>query len=170
MGKNSSLVIKESLSELKILQSQQWSIKSEKRVLCLILLKTKKFATQKEVADYLGVCRQSLVGWLTKYRRDGISGILISPNRNKPSKIISSEIHQGLSIKLQDSKNPLLGYLDAKHWVKETYGVTVQYHWLRLYMIKHFKTKLKSPRKSHYKKDEKAAEAFLKTTQHTEKH
>jgi len=31
-------------------------------------------------------------------------------------------------------------------------------------MIKHFKTKLKSPRKSHYKKDQQAVNAFLKTT------
>ena len=30
-------------------------------------------------------------------------------------------------------------------------------------MIKHFMTKLKVPRKSHYKKDEQAIEAFFKT-------
>ena len=31
-------------------------------------------------------------------------------------------------------------------------------------MVTHFKTKLKSPRKSHYQKDEQAIEAFFKTT------
>lgn len=35
--------------------------------------------------------------------------------------------------------------------------------WFRKYMIFHFKTKLKSQRKSHYKKDEQAIETFFKT-------
>ena len=42
--------------------------------------------------------------------------------------------------------------------------VAVKYHWLSAYMIKCFKTKLKSPRKSHYKKDDQAVKAFLKTS------
>ncbi|HBS11299.1 MAG TPA: transposase [Flavobacteriaceae bacterium] len=163
MGLQSKLVIKESLSELRLLQSKQRNIKSEKRILCLILLKSKKFKTQGEVAEYLGVCRQSIVAWLSKYRLLGISGIVISPTRNKQSKIISSKIHQGLSKKVKDSKNPFLGYWDAQRWVMDNYNVEIQYHWLRVYMIKHFKTKLKSPRKSHYKKDDKAVNAFLKT-------
>jgi len=164
MGIHSKLVIPESLEELKLLQSKQHSVKSEKRILCLILLKSKKFKTQGEVAGYLGVCRQSLVKWLTKYRKLGIQGIIIKPTRDKKSKIITSSIHQGLSEKLKDSKNPLRGYWDAQRWVFENYNVTIQYHWLRVYMINHFKTKLKSPRKSHYKKDEQAIDAFLKTS------
>ena len=40
----------------------------------------------------------------------------------------------------------------------------ISYTTLRNYMITNFKTKLKSPRKSHYKKDEQAIEAFKKTT------
>jgi hypothetical protein len=34
---------------------------------------------------------------------------------------------------------------------------------IREYLKQHFKTKLKLPRKSHYKKDLKAEKAFLKT-------
>lgn len=116
------------------------------------------------MADYLGVCRQTLVGWLTKYRKSGISGIVIKPTRNKKSKIITPEIHQGLKDKLENSNNPLRGYWDVVDWVFQEYGVTIKYHWLRQYLIKHFKTKLKSPRKSHYKKDKEAVNAFLKTT------
>ena len=164
MGRQSKLVISESISELKLLQNKQPNIKSEKRILCLILLKGKKFSTQAQVADYLGVCRQSLVGWLTLYRKFGIEGIIINPKRNKPSKIITAAIHQGLASRVRCSENPFLGYWDAQSWVMENYNVKIQYHWLRVYMIKHFKTKLKSPRKSHYKKDDKAVDAFLKTS------
>lgn len=163
MGLQSTLVVKESLSELKKLQHKQRNIKSEKRILCLILIKQKKFKTQSELADYLGVCRQTLVGWLTKYRKSGVSSIVIKPTRNKKSKIITSNIHQGLKKKLEDSNNPLRGYWDAQNWVFTEFGIEIQYHWLRQYLIKHFKTKLKTPRKSHYKKDEQAIDAFLKT-------
>ena len=164
MGLQSNLIIKESLSELKKLQREQVNIKSEKRILCLILLKQEKFKNQSELASYLGVCRQTLVRWLTQYRKSGISGIVIKPTRNKKSKIITPEIHQGLKKKLEDSKNPLQGYWDVQDWVLSEYGVEVKYHWLRQYLINHFRTKLKSPRKSHYKKDQQAEDAFLKTT------
>lgn len=156
MGLQSNLLVKESLSELKKLQHKQRNIKSEKRILCLLLIKQKKFKTQSELADYLEVCRQTLVGWLTKYRKLGISGIVIKPTRNKQSKIITPEIHQGLKEKLENSNNPLPGYWDVVDWVYQEYGVEIKYHWLRQYLIKHFKTKLKSPRKSHHKKDQEA--------------
>lgn len=166
MGLQSNLVITESILELKELQKSQLNIKSEKRILCLILIKQKKFKTQSELADYLGVCRQTLVGWLTKYRKSGVSSIVIKPTRNKKSKIITAEIHQGLEKKLADFNNPLRGYWDVVDWVLEQYDVEVKYHWLRQYLIKHFKTKLKSPRKSHYKKDQESVDSFLKTSKY----
>ena len=162
MGMKSTIKVSESLETLKKLQAKQRNIKSEKRILCLILLKTNKFKTQQLLADYLGICRQTLVLWIARYRKLGIEGILLSATRAKKSKIITPEIHQGLSEKLKDAKHSLRGYWDAQQWVLSHYGVEVKYHWLRAYMIKHFKTKLKSPRKSHYKKDEQAVKAFLK--------
>jgi len=162
MGRISTLEVKESILELKKLQKQQQTVKAEKRILCLLFLKTNKFTTQTLLAESLAISRQSLVRWLSLYRKAGIQGILLEPSRNKPSKIITPEIHQGLSEKVQEATSPLLGYLDAQRWVEEKYGVKVKYHWLRVYMIKHFKTKLKVPRKSHIKKDEKAITTFLK--------
>jgi hypothetical protein len=58
-----------------------------------------------------------------------------------------------------------LGYWEAQQWVEDTFNVLIK-HWLIKYLITHFKTKLKSPGKSHYKKEEQAIEAFFKTTQH----
>lgn len=69
-----------------------------------------------------------------------------------------------MEAKVNSSTDPFLGYWDAQHWVNHTYGIEVKYHLLRHYLIQHFKTKLKSPRKSHYKKDVAAQEAFLKTS------
>ena len=80
------------------------------------------------------------------------------------SRIITPEIHKGLEVKVNSSTDPFLGYWDAQNWVNQTYGIDVKYHLLRQYLINHFKTKLKSPRKSHYKKDADAEKAFLKTS------
>jgi len=72
--------------------------------------------------------------------------------KNKQSKIITSEIHLGLSQRVNDPLNHFLGYWDAQIWVNETYGIDIKYQRIREYLKQHFKTKLKSPRKSHYKK------------------
>ncbi len=133
-------------------------------------MKTNKFKTQQLIATYLGICRQTLVLWIARYRKLGIAGILLSSTRAKKSKIITPEIHQGLSEKLKDAKLSLRGYWDEQQWGLSLYGVEVKYHWLSAYMVKYVKTKLKSPRKSHYKKDEEAVKAFLKTSYCIKRH
>lgn len=163
MGKSSRLIVLESDQELVKLKNLQTDLKSEKRIECLRLLKSKRFATQEETAHYLGISRQTIVRWITAYNQGSIEGLLPEKTRKKKSKIITSEIHQALAKRVNSSDTPFLGYWDATDWVKAEYGVTVKYHWLRKYLIKHFKTKLKSPRKSHYKKDDQAIDAFLKT-------
>ncbi|MCL5126869.1 hypothetical protein [Algibacter sp. L4_22] len=89
---------------------------------------------------------------------------LLTDKPKKKSKIITKEIHDGLSKRLNSNAHGFLGYWDAQQWVLSQYNVDVKYHLLRQYLIKHFKTKLKSPRKSHYKKDDQAVNTFLKTT------
>ncbi|MDA3904695.1 MAG: winged helix-turn-helix domain-containing protein [Bacteroidales bacterium] len=163
MKKPQELSIKESLSELKKLRLSQPSLYKRKRVDCLIYIKNGKFNTRKELANYLGVHIRTQERWITKYKSRGILFMLQDEPKNTSSKIITQEIHQGLEARVQSSESPFLGYWDAQDWVNQQYGVYIKYHWLRKYLIQHFKTKLKSPRKSHYKKDEQAIEAFLKT-------
>lgn len=163
MGKRAQLVIKESLAELKIYLTKQRTLKGEKRVKSLILIKTKKFDTRQDVSDYLGIHIRTLERWVTKYKTSGIDEMLYDKPKNKQSKIITPEIHTGLSERVNDPNNPFLGYWDAQNWVNETYAIDVKYQRIREYLQKHFKTKLKTPRKSHYKKDHQAEKAFLKT-------
>ena len=101
--------------------------------------------------------------WCIKYQRGGIKELLSDTPKKLKSRIITDKVHKGLSKRVNSSDNPFLGYWDAVDWVKSEYDVSVSYHLLRYHLIKHFKTKLKSPRKSHYKKDDKAVIAFLKT-------
>jgi len=50
----------------------------------------------------------------------------------------------------------------AQQWVRDNFGLEIKNNTLRTYLILHFKTKIKAPRKSHYKKDDQTIEAFLK--------
>ena len=163
MGKKAYLEITESLSELKQLLSKQKSLRSEKRIKCLIHIKTQKFDTRQELADYLSVHIRTMERWLVNYKSGGVTSMLTDKPKNKGSKIISIEIHQGLEKRVNDPSNPFLGYWDAQQWIVEQYGIEVKYQRVREYLIQHFSTKLKVPRKSHYKKDDQAEKAFLKT-------
>jgi transposase len=169
MKKEGVLVIKESVLELKKIAKKQFSLRTQRRVNCLLFIKTSKFKTRQHLADYLCVHIRTQERWILEYKQAGINAMLSDKPKNKPSKIITQEIHQGLSTKVKDATNPLLGYWDAQRWVREEFNTEVTYHWLRAYMIKHFKTKLKSPRKSHIKKDERAAESFFKIASYTRK-
>lgn len=160
--------IKESLAELKKSRSKQPTLLKQKRVDCLILLKTSKFETRQELADHLRVHIRTQERWLSKYREGGIAGLLADEPKIRTSKIITPQIHNALETKVYSSDSPFLGYWEAQQWVEKTFNVQIEYHWLRKYLITHFKTKLKSPRKSHYKKDEQAIEAFFKTAKHAQ--
>ena len=116
------------------------------------------------MSNYLGIHIRTQERWLVKYKDQGVEFMLKDELKKIASKIITQQIHQGLENRVKNSNAPFLGYWDAQDFVYQQYGVQVKYHRLRQYLIKHFKTKLKSPRKSHYKKDEQAIEAFKKTS------
>lgn len=59
-----------------------------------------------------------------------------------------------------------MGYWDAQQWILGEYGVEVNYQRVREYLIKHFGTKVKRPRKSHIDKDPNGEATFFKTTPH----
>lgn len=166
MGKKSQFNVQESLAELQKMLSKCNSLKEEKRVRCLMAIKSAKFETRKELADNFGIHIRTLERWLNSYKSGGISEMLTDKPKNKQSKIITQEIHLGLEKRVNDPQNPFLGYWDAQDWVKKEFGVEIKYQRIREYLIQHFRTKTKSPRKSHIKKDKQAEEAFLKTPKH----
>lgn len=164
MGKYTTIIVKEEIEELKSLRNREKNHRLKTRIQSLILTKENKFKTREELANHLGVGVSSLYRWTEVYKESGIEAMLKISNGGLRRKSITKDVHQGLEEKLKDSTNPMLGYFDAQQWVKETYSIEYKYNTLRTYMIRNFKTKLKTPRKSHYKKDEQALEAFKKTT------
>ena len=168
MGKQAEIYIKESLSELKSLYKKTKNSRKKLRILSLILTKENKFNTREHLAIHLGVDAKTLYKWTKTYNKFGLQQMLIISSGGKRRETVPSKIHNDLEKKLHNSKSPLLGYTDAVEWVKNEFNIDLNYHTLRSYMIRHYGTKLKTPRKSHYKKDEKAFETFKKTSRTTQ--
>jgi len=164
MGKYLEIEIQESVSFLESLFKSTKNFRKRLRISSLILTKTKKFKTRAELAKYLGVNPTTLYQWTETYRNFGLDKMLEISNGGKRREVITSDIHKIIEEKLNDSENPFLGYKDAQLWFIEEQGIELNYHTLRSYMKREFNSKLKKPRKSHYKKDEQAIEAFKKTS------
>lgn len=164
MAKRQEIVVKESETELKLLRKQQASLPQEKRVIWLLQFKLKKHLTREQTALKVNISIRTQTRWIKEYMNEGLEAFLSCKKNNRKSNMISPEVHLALKGRVNSSESPLLGYWDAVDWVKKEFDIEIKYHWLRKYLITHFKTKLKSPRKSHYKKDEQAIEAFLKTS------
>jgi len=164
MARQSKIEIKESLESLQNLYRKEKNHRIRTRIKCLILLKEKRFTNQLQLSLHIGVDYATVKRWLKQYKEEGLDSLIILKSGGKRRSVIDAKIHESLSIKLNDSNEPLLGYWDVVLWVKANHGVEIKYNTLRTYLIRHFQTKLKAPRKSHYKKDEQAFEAFKKTT------
>lgn len=165
MAKSSTLQVNESISELSSMLRLQSNPKNVIRLQSLIYIKTKHFRTRSELASFLGYSVRSMEIWLKDYKTNGLSGMLIAPKeKQKRIRKVSKKIHKGLEERLNNPKEGFLSYVSAQLWVEKTYGVSINYHTLRLYMIDFFGSKIKRPRKSHIKKSEQAKADFLKLT------
>lgn len=154
--------VKESKEYLENMRKASKSHRVKTRLLFLLLKQSKKYSTQKDLASYLNVSESSMRRWANVYNESGLESMLKISNGGKRRMVITPDVHKGIELKLKNSSNPLLGYNDAIQWVQIEFGKTFKYNTLRTYMIRHFGSKLKVPRKSHYKKDDKAVEAFKK--------
>lgn len=162
MSKKINFTLSESISELKSLRKKANSYRIEQRLLFLIYKDDNKFKTREDLAEYLNVSEGTLRNWSKTYVESGLNGLLKISSGGANNVKITSELHKQLESKLHNSTDPLLGYHHAVRWVRDEFGIELQYNTLRTYMKRHFGTKLKVPRKSHYKKDEKAIEVFKK--------
>ena len=139
-----------------------------RRVMSLIMLKNNPNKRQADIASELCVGHSTLKRWYKKYREQGFDKFVERPKIGGSKSNIPAHVHLALEEKLRSATDPLLGYWQAVEWVRDEFGLEVKYHTLRQYLITNFRTKMKSPRKSHYQKDEQAIEAFKKTAGYTQ--
>ena len=162
MGKVFKITIKEDLKALKNLHRKEKDSRKKSRIMSLILTLEGKFSTMEELAKFIGINSKTLYKWTDRYKEGGLSALLKISGGGKRKESVPVSIHKDIEKKLQDSTAPLQSYTDAVQWVKQEFGYTIKYHTLRAFMKRNFGTKLKTPRKSHYKKNEVAFDVFKK--------
>jgi len=114
MAKPREFPIKESPAELKQLRRKQPNHRFEKRVIWLETILSKRLKTRKVLADYLDISPRTQQRWTKQYVERGIEGLLTDEPKNLRSRIITPEIHQGLSERVHSSTEPFLGYWEAQ--------------------------------------------------------
>lgn len=165
MGYVSKFKVKESLDFLEKSYSKSNSHSEKLRIKCLIFSVNNDEKSQEAIASHLCISQSTLTRWYREYLDKGFD-YFITENRKggNNQKTILPSIHESLEEKLSDSANPLRGYWEAVEWIKENHNEEINYHTVRAYLKKHFGSKLKAPRKSHYKKDPEAVESFKKNS------
>lgn len=160
------ILVKEEELFLQSKLSSSKKLSEEKRIKCLLYLKREKHVYRQDLAKDLMISPRTLERWINKYNDGGFEEFLCFDRTTKISSQITPEIHQALKEKLFNSKNCFLSYKEALDWLNMTYDLNMKYGWFRDYLKKHFKTKLKVPRKSHVNKNEKEVISFKKTSIH----
>jgi transposase len=168
MPKKINIHIKETLPELESMRRKASSRLKEDRLMALILIKKGKFIYQSRIAQKLGYTAKTVRGWLKAYAEKGIAACLEVNSGGNTSSVISPEAHRFLESTLSNPKSAVSSYVELSHLLWQQHKIQVKYMTLYGYCKRNFGSKLKVARKSHYKKDEQAVEAFKKNPLHAQ--
>lgn len=143
---------------IRLYRKEKLSWKKERLHFIKLLLETNK--DYHEVADILGRSRAVTQLWLKSYRERGVKGLLTRGNGGGRKGKLTEKVKEEMVEKLREG-----AYRTAKQfqaWLEEEHQIrlsteTVYYHLGKL------GGRLKTPRPSHIKKDEQAAQVFRDT-------
>lgn len=166
MAKHINLTVSESIKELKSSLAKQPTILKRSRVKALLLIKEGKVVYTRDISKKLKYDRRTVYNWLKTYESQGLVGLIKVTSGGNNTPVLSSEIKHGIKEKLSQPDTNITSYVELLDWVRSTYGEEVKYKTLYTHCRNHLKSRLKVARKSHYKKDPQAIEAFKKTTQY----
>jgi transposase len=121
------------------------------RLQMLYLLASGQAQTRMEVAQLLGVHRNTIGHWLRRYEGGGLEALLqMYIPAGKPLSLppaVLAALEQALRQPAGFASSEAL-----RQWVQQTYHLEVNYHTLYTSVRTRFKAKLKVPRPSHTKK------------------
>lgn len=164
MAKALSITVKETLKELKRLLKISPAHYSSKIRMLIEIKKSNVALSKNELADKIGVNHNSIQTWRTKYKKEGIKGLLKDGRIGFKPSIITPAAHKKISLKLTSPEASFTSYKQLHEWVEKHLVEGVNYNSLRHYVKRHFGAKLKVPRKSHVRKDKEAVAVFKKTS------
>jgi transposase len=144
-------VITEDAATLKQRLQRERDGRRKPRLQMLYLLASGRAQTRQDVAQLLGVHRNTIGHWLALYEAGGLEALLaLYVPAGKPLSLppdVLAAIEQAL-------RHPagFASYEALRQWVQQTYHLEVNYHTLYTIIRTRFKAKRKVPRPSHTKK------------------
>jgi transposase len=121
------------------------------RLQMLYLLASGQAQTRQEVAQLLGVHRNTIGHWLAIYETGGLDALLaVYVPAGKPLSL-SPEVLASIEQALREPAG-FASYEALRQWVQQTHHVEINYHTLYTIVRTRFRAKLKVPRPSHTKK------------------
>jgi transposase len=149
--RNALPVITEDAETLKQRLQRERDGRKKPRLQMLYLLASGQAQTRRDLAQLLGVHRNTIGHWLARYARGGLEtllGLYVPPG--KPLSL-PPEVLAALEQALRQPAG-FASYEALRQWVQQTYHLDVNYHTLYTIVRTKLKAKLKVPRPSHTKK------------------
>jgi transposase len=164
MPKKINISVKESEKELRLLLTKTTTDRVRGRIKALLLLKQNKVDYQSQLATKLGFTEKTIREWLKLYKSEGLSSLLkVRVGGNRDS-VLSKKALDFIETQLNNPQTTITSYVELQQLIEDTLGETINYKTLNGYCNRVYKSKLKVSRRSHYKQDNQAIEAFKKTT------
>ena len=165
MSKPKLIIVKETVKELKKLQTGKSSLLIKRLNMLIELRKNGLLGVSKrQLAKTIGVDPNTIQSWRTLYLTEGIDGMLKHGRIGFKPSVFTKQEHAKIENKLSKPKNTLRGYKQLMTWINTELDKKVKYTTVVEYSKRHFGTKIKVARKSHVKKDDEKGETFKKTS------
>lgn len=164
MPKKINISVKESEKELRLLLTKTTTDRVRGRIKALLLLKQNKVHYQSQLATKLGFTEKTIREWLKLYESEGLTSLLTVRVGGNRDSVLSKKVLQFIETQLNNPQTTITSYVELQQLIEDTLGETINYKTLNGYCNRVYKSKLKVSRKSHYKQDSQAIEAFKKTT------
>ena len=157
--------IKENSEDLVTRIKSERDVEQRDKLKLLKMILDNEVTEVKEAASKLYRHRNTISGWLSKYRIGGITKLLFTKKSGKKEGHLKY-LSQGQLDLLKEELNNEKGfnsYLEIKLWIKSQLEVDIPYPTIWNLVRKRLKAKLKVPRPVHIKKDLVKEESFKKT-------
>jgi hypothetical protein len=149
--RNALPVIREDAATLKQRLHHEQNGHKKSRLQMLYLLASGQAQTRRDVAQLLGVHRNTVGHWLALYATGGLEALLDLYVPIGKALSLPPDVLAGLEQALRQPAG-FASYEAARQWIKQHYQLDVKYHTLYTIIRTRFNAKLKVPRPSHTKK------------------
>jgi transposase len=144
-------VISEDAATLKQRLQHEHDSRKKPRLQMLYWLASGQAQTRQDVAQLLGVHRNTIGHWLARYEAGGLEALLaLYIPAGKPLSL-PPDVLAAIEQALQQPAG-FASYEALRQWVQQTHHLDVNYHTLYTIVRTKFQAKLKVPRPSHTKK------------------